>query len=152
MKTYPSRWGFHPCDHETYLLLKLLHARYQAALRAHARWRRWFRKKPTNRVIRQYVCDTQGRKAGHDVVGRQPEPRQCPLFGRRAEVLGHWSADGGFLPVGRPQPGFVLLPDPGIAAAYRAARTPAATPEEVRPLPLSPAAIRQLAAALAVQV
>lgn len=103
-------------------------------------------------MIRQYVRDTQGRKAGHDVVDRQAEPRQCPLFGRRAEVLGHWSDDGAYLPTGRLETGFALLPDPGIAAAYRAARTPVATPEEVRPLPLSPAAIRQLAAALAVQV
>ena len=38
---YPSRWGFHPCDYQTYRKLKLLHAVYQKAVRQAHAWRRW---------------------------------------------------------------------------------------------------------------
>ena len=29
---FPSRWGFHPCDYETYRKLKLLNLLYQRAI------------------------------------------------------------------------------------------------------------------------
>jgi len=149
MKAYRSRWGYHPCDYETYLLLKLLNARWLAAQRRQAQWQRWFRKKPANRVVRRWLRDAQGRRIGCDVVGTQPEPQPCPLFCRRLPVVSHWSATGEYLPAGRTADGWALVRQLAIPAAYRAARTPAPTPEAVKPLPLTAAEIRRLVSDLA---
>jgi len=152
MKTYQSRWGYHPCDYETFVLLKLLNARWLVAQRRHAQWQRWFRKKPANRVVRRWLRDGEGRKIGREVVGRQPEPRVCPLFCKRVTVVSHWSESGECLPAGREVDGYALLAPLGIPKTYRAARTPAPTAEAVRPLPLTAAEIRRLAADLAISV
>ena len=48
-KQLQSRFGFHPCDKETFLHLKYLHKHYWIALRQFHRWHRWFRKEPQNR-------------------------------------------------------------------------------------------------------
>src|SRR5262245_15407440 len=150
MKTYRSRWGYHPCDYETFLLLKLLNARWLAAQRRHAQWQRWFRKKPANRVVRRWPRDAQGRKIGSEIVGPQPEPRPCPLFCRHVPAICAWSAAGEYLPGGRTVDGYTLLHQLRIPEAYRAARTPAPTAEAVSPLPLTAAEIRQLASDLVV--
>ena len=64
-KTYESRWGHHPCDHDTYLKLKKLYKFYWQYLRDYAAWERWERKMPHNRVIRKNGL----------VVGPWPEPK-----------------------------------------------------------------------------
>jgi hypothetical protein len=150
MKAYRSKWGYHPCDYETFVLLKLLNARWLAAQRGYAQRRRWFRKKPANRVMRRCLRDSQGRKIGREIVGPLSEPRVCPLFCERASVICHWSQSGEFLPSGRTVDGFALCAELGIPEAYRAARTPLPSVEAVRPLSLTAAEIRRLAADLAV--
>src|SRR6267142_2725288 len=97
---HPSRWGWYPCDYETFLLLKKLHAFYWRALRRYAEWQRWHRKQPHNRVIRQRLVDDRGRKVGSRIVGPRPEPWLCPVFCTRDKVLRHWNAEGKHLTEG----------------------------------------------------
>lgn len=106
--THQSRWGYHPCDYALYRKLKLLHGWYHQTLRDYAAWRRWARKEPQNRVIREYRRDPQGRKCGIRATRPRPEPRYCRVF------------------VDRERPN-----DRGVIALYHAARTP-------QPQPVSP--------------
>src|SRR5262245_65518005 len=91
---HQSRWGWHPCDYATFLLLKQLNARYEKALRLFSAWKRWQRKMPRNRVIRETIRDGRGRKIGSRIIGVCPEPRLDPLFCTRQKVVRHWSSAG----------------------------------------------------------
>jgi hypothetical protein len=128
-----SRWGWHPCDYETYLLLKALSARCEKARRQYSAWQRWERKMPHNRVIRRKVKDDQGRVTGREAVGPRPEPPLPALFCRRYQAVARGRAAEQ-----------VAFSDLGIPAAYRAARKPAATKERVEPLALTAEQIRRL--------
>jgi hypothetical protein len=139
-----SRWGWHPCDYSTYRLLKALHRLFEQARRQHAAWRRWQRKLPNNRVIRRTIVDDNGNRVGREVVGPQPEPPITAPFCVRRTVLSHWSEDGRPLQTGRPVETVELI-DHGIPQAYRAARFPAASEQEVPRLPLTPEEVRRLA-------
>ena len=108
-----SRWGFHPCDYQTFRKLKTLHKRYWQTVKAYAEWRRWNRKEPQNRVIRKWERDEKGRKIRFEVVGPRPEPKYCPFFVNRFGVESK-----------------------GIVEAYQQARRPVKE-NEVRPLKLS---------------
>lgn len=77
---FESKFGFHPCDYETYRKLKAIHKWYWQTLRAYANWERWNRKLPKNRVCRRWQRDTQGRKIGYEIVGPAPEPIVCPVL------------------------------------------------------------------------
>jgi hypothetical protein len=140
-----SRWGWHPCDYATFLLLRRLHRLYWEAVRQYAAWRRWRAKRPHNRVIRRRLVDGKGNKVGTEVVGPRPEPPLPPLFCTRRQVLTHWSEEGRPLKKGRLVEE-VVFDDWGVPEAYRAARSPAPTEEEVTPLRLTGEEIRQLAA------
>jgi len=73
--THESKFGFHPCDRETYMKLKKLnHWFFQAQQRA-ARWNRWARKDKQNRVIRRFIRNDKGQKIGCKIVGPMPEPQ-----------------------------------------------------------------------------
>jgi len=135
---HQSRWGYHPCSRETFRLLKRLHKHYWRAVRAHAAWKRWERKSPHNRVIREA-------KTGR-VLGPRPEPKLCPVFTARETVRTNW-VGGKYhregIDVVRVSTG-----DHGVIAAFHNARTPKATPGEVVPLQLTEAEIRAMVAQL----
>lgn len=141
---YQSRWGFHPCNYETFLLLKRLNELCERARRRFAEWQRWNRKQPQNRVVRTWLVDERGRRVGSRVVGPRPEPPLCPVFCERRQAVRYHSPDGG--PPRRQEVTLVCFTDHDIPAAYRAARMPAPSPEQVTPLPLPAEVIRQLAA------
>jgi hypothetical protein len=130
-----SRWGWHPCDYETYLLLKELNALCEKARRQYAAWQRWERKMPHNRVIRRKVKDDQGRVIRTEVIGPRPEPPLPAPFCTRYQAVVRGRA------IER-----VAFSDLGIPAAYRAARKPAASKEEVKPPGLTPEQVNRLAA------
>jgi hypothetical protein len=99
-----SRWGFHPCDYETYAKLKALHKHYWQSLYDFHRWHRWWRKRPENR--------------------RRAEPAVGSLF----VVDRPW-----YKPVKRcGVKGFKVYPrtvvDHGIAELYQTARRPQPAP------------------------
>src|SRR5262249_28431556 len=125
--------------------LKELHKLYLKALRCFAQWQRWRRKQPQNRVLRQAVRDGRGCRVGRIVVGPWPEPRLCPVFCLRQQVVGHFAENGQMVRKGIVAER-VSFDDHGIPTAYRAARMPAPSAEAVPTLPLSPEAIGRLLA------
>jgi hypothetical protein len=138
---YQSRWGWHPCAFETFLLLKELNRHCERARRAFADWQRWARKAPQNRVIRQRIYDDQGRRCGTRVVGPRPEPPLMPLFCERHPVIRHRRRDGQVI---REETACVRFQDHGIPAAYRQARQPLPSAAAVQTLPLGLEQIRSL--------
>ncbi len=101
--------------------LKELNRLWQRAQHAAAAWRRWYRKLPHNRVRRPHIRDAAGRRIGYGPAVPVPEPALPSCFCRKVH-----------LPSGRLE---VVLADEGVEAAYRLARYPKPTPEEVVPLP-----------------
>ncbi len=116
-QVHQGRWGFYPCDYETYQKLKELHKWYYEAVRKWADWCRWERKEPQNRVIRRKIKDEKGQTIGREVVGPRPEPVVCPHFHHNGKPS-PWSG-----------PECV-----DVIGAYRNARMPKPTPEVVKPL------------------
>ena len=62
---HQSKWGFHPCDVETYRKLKVIHKVYWESVFRMAAWSRWDRKHPQNRLQR--------------FQGRGPDGKRIPL-------------------------------------------------------------------------
>jgi len=60
-----GKYGFHPCDYETYRKLKVIHKVYWESIFRMAAWTRWDRKQPQNRVQR--------------FAGRGPDGKRIPL-------------------------------------------------------------------------
>jgi hypothetical protein len=139
-----AKWGWYPCDYETYQLLKNLNRLCEQARRKYAAWQRWQRKMPHNRVLRRTVVDESGEKIGTEVVGPWPEPALPALFCVRRQVLSNWSNDGRPLKTPRLIE-TVEFDDHGIEDAYRCARRPAETEQQVERLKLSPEDVRRLA-------
>jgi len=52
-----------------------------------ARWERWNRKDPQNRVIRQWIRNSQGQKVGSVVSGPQPEPKRYRVLESHLESI-----------------------------------------------------------------
>jgi hypothetical protein len=140
-----SKWGWHPCDYETYRLLKALNRLCERARRQCAAWHRWRRKLPHNRVLRRAVVDGHGNKVGVEVVGPRPEPELTPPFCARRQAWTRRGEDGRPLREWRPTE-TVEFNDHGVPEAYAAARRPAPTEEGVARLRLTPAGVRRLAA------
>jgi hypothetical protein len=139
-----SKWGWHPCDYNTYRLLKALNRLCEKARRQHAAWDRWQRKLPHNRVIRRAVLDEAGNKVGAEVAGPRPEPPVGLVFCLRKQVLTRWSEDGRPLKTGR-MVDTVAFDDHGVPDAYRTARHPKASEEEVEGLRLKVEDVHRLA-------
>ena len=138
---YQSKWGWHPCDYETFLLLRKLYHRYWQALRRFAEWQRWERKQPHNRVVRARIVDEKGRKIGSRVIGPRPEPPLDPLFCTQQTVVQHRQKDGKGVRIVSQT---VRFHDRGIPEAFRAARLPAADEAAVPRLKLSVEDIHRL--------
>lgn len=80
IEVYKSKFGFHPCDKETYIKLKRLNYLFLQAEKMASRWNRWARKDEHNRVIRKRKKDEFGRKNGYEVIGPMPEPKIKSIF------------------------------------------------------------------------
>ena len=77
---YESKFGFHPCDIETYMKLKKLNYWFSQAQHKAAEWNRWARKDEQNRVIRKFIRNDQGQKIGAEIVGPKTEPDLDSIF------------------------------------------------------------------------
>jgi hypothetical protein len=139
-----AKWGWYPCDYETYRLLKALNRLCEQARRRYAAWQRWRRKAPHNRLLRRTIVDGSGRKTGTEVIGTWPEPPLSEFFCIRRQVLSNWSDDGRPLKIARLVEA-VEFDDHGIEEAYRRARRPVATEQEVASLRPSAEEVRRLA-------
>lgn len=116
-----SRWGYHACDHATFLKLKKLKKLYFKALYRYGEWVRWDRKQPQNRILRKWYRNDKGQKTGFEIVGKKPEPQMYPVFGSYRYVA----------------EGCHPLNDMGVLDAFNIARHPYPTPEAVQPLGLT---------------
>jgi len=110
-------------------MLKDLNKRWENARRETAAWRRWAQKLPHNRVRRPRLRDDRGRVIGYGRPEPLPEPPLDPAFCRKVTR-----------PSGRVE---VVLSGEEIAAAYRLARHPKPTADDVISLPLAEDEIRR---------
>lgn len=53
---HKSRWGYHPCDYQTYVKLRKLHKLMWRMMRQLGRYRSWDRKLPQNQGPEPKVC------------------------------------------------------------------------------------------------
>jgi hypothetical protein len=140
-----SRWGLHPCDHQTFLKLKELAREARKAQRQAAAWRRWQRKDPHNRVVRARVRNERGQVVGYQAPVPLPEPEVSPLFYEIGVQRSCYDKDGRYYKDGidrkvlRP-----LRPPQSVCDDYRNARRPGASPGEVTPLGMTAGAIDRL--------
>jgi hypothetical protein len=125
-EAHRTRWGWVAYGYGEYIKLKRLHAIYFRALALAARWERWVRKAPHNRVLRRPLRDAARRRIGREVVGPLPEPRTCGTFTRRLVTADR-------KPVGRWFAGWAETSDRGVVAEYRKARSPKPSPGDVEP-------------------
>jgi hypothetical protein len=90
MQVFQSRWGFHPCNYSSFLLLKRAHAAYWRARRLAARWRRWHARQPHNRgpepAVPGVLCEIlrseivpEYQQARHGVPREEVRPLGIPL-------------------------------------------------------------------------
>lgn len=79
---HESKWGFHPCSRTHYQKLKYLRARFYEALRKEAAWKRWTRRKTTNRWSRIKIRNSDHQVIGYERTYPIQEPPRCPLFSR----------------------------------------------------------------------
>ncbi len=144
MEAHKSKWGYHPCSHEVFLLLKRLNKHYEKARTGYHIWSRWLRKAPQNRVIRKTLRDEKGMKVGVEIVGPRPEPKLCPVFVEKVMTKvryhqGEWHDKG----IEVEQTRLVGL---AVAADYASARYPKSEANAVRPLTMTVETIREMLA------
>lgn len=118
-----SRWGFHPCDTETFLKLKRLKKLFWQAVYAHGTWKRWSRKLPENRFYWEKKERAEKRKRSDRPI---PEPLTCPVWTRENSY--DWQND---------KKPLIPLADCGVLEAFENARMPKEKPDQVEPLNLS---------------
>jgi hypothetical protein len=92
---HQGKYGYHPCDKETYLKLKALNKLYVEALRQKAAWDRWNRKLPKNRFCRRKVRDAEGNISSQIVPMVEPALNSllkklvyAVVFKENAELIG----------------------------------------------------------------
>jgi hypothetical protein len=140
---FRSRWGFHPCDYQTYRKLKFLNQVYLQAIRLAHCWARWKRKDPHNRVIRCRIRNEKGQTIGYKPPLPLPEPKICSLFSQKVFEQRHMDKKGNFS-----REGFLeekLVTDHlWIPVDYASARKPVADPAKVQPLHLTLAELEEL--------
>jgi hypothetical protein len=143
LSVYQSRWGFHPCDYQTYRKLKFLNLAYLKAVRQARAWMRWKRKDPHNRVIRRRKRNDKGQTIGYEKPIPMPAPRICEVFSRKILEKCYVDKKGNYCKEGFMEEKVVML-DLGVAQDYAASRIPRNTKEEVVPLRNSLEAIIEL--------
>ena len=140
---FRSRWGFHPCDYQTFRKLKFLNQVYLRAVRLAHAWERWKRKDPHNRVVRRHVRNEKGQTIGYELPVPLPEPIICPVFSQKVFERRHVDKKGIFSREGFMEEK-VVTDGHWIPAAYASARQPVADPAEVRPLAHTSAELEEL--------
>ena len=125
-----GRFGFYPCDYDTYQKIRKIYNAYLKSLSQNASWWRWTNKQPQNRVIRRWKRDAQGRRCGCEIVGKRPEPSINPVFWNMSPLY-H-----------RPVMNRVIIDK--VIADYRRARYPMKRAEDVVSLSMSNEEIENL--------
>jgi hypothetical protein len=137
---FQSRWGFHPISRESSKKLRFINGKFAKAQHAAGRWERWEHKQPQNRVLMER---TSPRAKKTPVLGADgkpvlmSEPKVNPLF-----FITQPTQDKGWYQIlGRAKSTGL---GEKILMCSRIARTPAATPEDVKELPITEEEIDKL--------
>jgi hypothetical protein len=130
---HQSKWGYHPCDHETFLKYKQLYALALADWkRAKAFWRYW-RKQPQNRFAKGVVRSMDGRPIATIKGAPLPEPREPYFCPNVLRADGEWVLQKDiqtFYYIHRDRDHRPAAPHELLLADYRTARMPYSDPKE----------------------
>lgn len=146
---HQGKHGFHPCDRETYLKLKVIHKVYWESVFRLAAWRRWDRKEPQNRVQRWAGKDADNKRIRVIPPVPIPEPKLTPFIMKMEHKKTVQTYVGDYKQWKGPATDYVwhtVKIDPSIYAAvqdFQNARMPVIE-TQVRPLSLSPEKIDAL--------
>lgn len=128
-QVFQGRFGYYPCNYETYRKIRAIYSHYWQALHSYGRWTRWNRKEPQNRVSYSRVRNDKGQVVGKVLVGPVSEPQRSNVF---YTVRGF-----------RRKCEHALI-DNGISECYNMARMPVENKNDVQNLPLSIAVINEM--------
>src|SRR6266545_5799365 len=137
---HQSRWGFHPCSLAEFRELRDLWRAVLIRRKQVAAWRRWNAKAPHNRVTRPLIRDSTSRVVGYAVGVPVPEPPLPPVACRKVTR-----------PSGKVEVEFAGPSGKDLRRlqdAYRLARHPQATAEEIEPLSVTLAEVAAWNAAI----
>lgn len=132
---YRSKWGFHPCDYDTYIKLKKLRGYFYMALSRHRAWERWHRRLPKNKFAIEYIYDEKGRKKGYKKIAPIPEPVVCPVFSVK-RMAKKFFDESGYHKEGIDIE-VRVMGDWGVLDAYNKARVAVTNPDDVPSLELT---------------
>jgi hypothetical protein len=133
---HQSKYGWYPCDIETYHKLKAINLAYDQAIHKMKAWERWERKDPKNRVIRKKLKDSTGRVVGYGIAELQPEPEICSIFCKKILKKVNFDKANNYYKDGIERI-FIEQLEGSVYDDYRKARYPMASEAEVRPLIMS---------------
>jgi hypothetical protein len=85
-----GKYGYHPCDWQTYQKLKKINMALTEAIHMKAAWERWYMKEERNRVIRKRIKDSNGQVIGYEDPIPCPEPPLCPVFSTKIVNMSKW--------------------------------------------------------------
>jgi hypothetical protein len=125
-----GKYGWYPCDIDTYRKLKKLNMAYTKAQHEKAAWDRWDRKEPQNRVMRGKLKNSSGQVVGYQAPLPMPEPELTSIFCKKVVRNVKWGKKGQFYKDGKDET-YVELTDLPIYQDYRNARYPVAGEEGV---------------------
>ncbi len=152
LETYRSNWGYHPCNYETFLKLKMLYKAYHASQSRAKAWFRWARKMDRNRkgnepqvlpvfnelVPSQGIRSYSNERTMHSTWLKTDKGTayayEIPMGYEPEEVKASWGTYTRQKSTGRNHDKTVVVRSHAIEEAYRQARIPAKSPEDVRPL------------------
>jgi hypothetical protein len=125
-QVFETKWGYVAYSYEDYQNLKRLNKIFCKARVNAARWNRWARKEPQNRVQKKWIRNEKGQKIGHEIVGPLSEPVVCDLFSKKHRWFNEYVTDN------------------KIEEEYRRSHKPVKTEEEVIKAGFSGSEIRDL--------
>lgn len=133
---HQGKYGWYPCDRETYHKLKKLNMAWNKALQTKSRWDRWERKEPQNRVIRSKIRNSNGQVVGYQAAVPMTEPEICTLFCQKVVRNVKFTKKGQYFKDGVDEISVEMI---GLAINenYRKARYPVATEAECLELSLT---------------
>jgi hypothetical protein len=134
-QVFESKWGFHPVSRETSRKLRFLNGFYQKALHRYAAWNRWDVKSPQNRVHKIRIRDEKGQVIDYRKE-EWKEPKIISLFTQKKTKKSNYHPKKGWIGDGAIYT-YLEMNSLGIPEMSKAARTPYATKESVKPLALS---------------
>lgn len=140
---HQGKYGWYPCDLETYHKLKAINLAYDQAIHKMKAWKRWERKDPKNRVIRRKLKDSTGQVVGYGLAEPMSEPEICPVFCKKVVKKVYFDKANNYHKNGLDWTDVELI-ESSVYDDYRKARYPVASEAEVIQLDIGQGRIDKL--------